>query len=278
MEGCGVDVEPYCRRWEGVLTGVKFSKAEVCSMAKILGVLMMLVAMLTLGGCSSPPTPKQLIGRWVEDKEDRRYEFTPNLYSLVENGSFVDAGTWTLDEKGVLRLRSLTRPHTEEWKLTGLSEDGFRVDLSEARFRSFNRVPLDGTIFDKRLVGLWRTEGKQPEIVEFTEQGTLAGIFQRLDHRGGTLFPIGVQANVSTAGSARFYLEGYIGNKRAGKGIQTHPFSIEGNRLLWGVGLKRPPRVYRKITIDDIAGLPQPTATPSDIVVPKTKTDEKKPR
>ena len=253
----------------------KFSKAEVRVMAKILSVLMIVMAVLTLGGCSSPPSPKQLIGRWVEDKEDRRYEFTPNLYSLVENGSFVDVGTWTLDEQGVLRLRSLTRPHNERWQLSGLSENGFRVDLSEARFRSFSRVPLDDTIFDKRLVGLWRTEGKRPEIVEFTEHGTLAGVFQRLDRRGGTLFPIGIQATVTRENSGRFNLDGYIGNKRTG--IQAHPFSIERNRLLWGVGLKRPALVYRKITIQDIADLPQPTATPSDRALSQKKGDKKKP-
>ncbi len=232
-------------------------------MRKPLFLTLLVAGAVLFAGCSKSLKPEQMVGRWVEDKEDRRYEFTPNqLYSVVENGTFVQVGSWTLSNDGKLSLRSLTDKSSATWTIENLGEEQFSVPLDEARFRSFQKIPLQDTIFDQRLVGLWRTEGEPPQILEFTEQATLNGMFQRLDKPGGSLFPLGFQTTVSTAGTSAFFMDGYIGDKRVKKGVLPHPYEIEGARLLWGPNLKRPPTVYRKITPHDIADLAQPTTGP----------------
>lgn len=213
-------------------------------------------------GCDSRLEPQQIVGRWAEDKESRRYEFTPHrLYSVVENGKFVQSGTWELKEK-TLSLRSLTSTAQESWLIESHNEKSFTVPSGEARFRRFDRVPNNPETFDPRLVGLWRTDGQNPQIVEFTERSTLVGVFWRLDKVGGTPFPVGVQANISRAGSDKFFMDGFLGNARMKKGVLPHPYAFEGDRLHWGVGLKRPATVYRRVTHQDVVELPQPTATP----------------
>lgn len=233
------------------------------------GTILIIVLALLGCGCGGGLTEEQFVGRWVEDKEERRFEFTKNrLFSVVENGTFVKIGTWSV-QGDQLVLDYLFEGEDETWK-PDLSDNRFTIDLGEARFRAFERVPSTETIFDKRLVGLWRTDDKTPQIVEFTEHATLVGVFWRIAEVGGEPFPIGVQANVSKGGDSKFFLDGYLGDRRMNKGVIPHPFKIENGRLVWGAGRKHPPKVYRKVTPADInepgmtalfAGKKTPTTT-----------------
>jgi hypothetical protein len=208
---------------------------------------------IAIFGCGGGElTDQQFVGRWVEDKEDRRIEFTPNkLFSVVENGTFVKVGIWSV-QGHQMSLTGLFDGVAETWK-PKMSTDSFTIDLTEARFRQFDKVPATESIFDKRLVGLWRTDDQYPQIVEFTEHATLVGVFWRLDKVGGTPYPIGVQANISTAGDSKFFMDGFLGDRRMKKGVLPHPYSFEGGRLVWSAGRKNPPKVYRKVTPADIA-------------------------
>lgn len=220
-------------------------------------------------GCGREPLDKALVGAWVEDQVERRVEFTPNrLYAVVTNGERVDMGVWSVNKDNEVVFDSLLEKKQTVWPCR-LDENELVIVGEKTFDRRFERVPRDSRskLFDNRLEGLWRSDDRDPELVEFTASGILVGLFQRLDEKKN-LNRLGTWAQVTRESSSAFFLEGTMGSATVLKSI-PHKFVIEGDKLLWGAGRKRRPKVYRKVTPADVqlmlSKVPQsqPTTTPS---------------
>ncbi len=228
--------------------------------------------MLWASGCGRVPLDQALIGTWSEDQVDRRVEFTPNrLYAVVTNGEPVDVGVWSVKGNEV-SLESLIAKARTTWKCS--FDDGeLIIDGGKAFKRRFEKARRSSAndLFDKRLDGLWRSDDREPEVVEFTPAGTFVGMFQRLDEKK-SLNRLGCWGRVSRESSSAFFLVGTMGSATMA-GSLPHKFALEGNKLLWGGGRKRPPKVYRKVTPTDIqqmlARVPDAAATPASSATPK---------
>lgn len=227
----------------------------------------LIVFCLTLFSCSEPKlTETTILGRWVEQAENLKIEFTANhLYAKRKPNTPVEVGLWSIKDEELL-MRSLTGPEVTAWR-PRMEDDGFIIDKTKAQFRTFKKLKLPGTPVDPKMVGLWRSYGDHPQFVEFTEQGTFVGVFCRLDKPGGQVYNVGCLADVLTAGRSKFYLQGYMGAKRMIKGVNPHPYRIEGEKLIWGRKHKTKKKVtYRRISsfdLEEMAAKGTPGSTPS---------------
>ncbi len=226
-------------------------------------------------GCSKPTLEQALVGRWLENRDNRIVEFTQNgLYAVRVDGDHVEAGVWSVSDKE-LQMRGLTQHKQETWTVK-MSGDSFTVDINDALFRKFDRVVKRQPIFDKRLEGVWRSDrGAHPEIVEFTPEGTVVGIFRRINQKKEN-FAIGCLGEVQRSGAGEFFLDGQMGHQKLSRKIQHH-FTIDNEKLNWSRGRLRKPEVFRSIDRADVQALQGPPAapTPASTATPYAERDKK---
>lgn len=180
---------------------------------------------------------------------------------MWENGKAVEIGRWSFKNQEIV-LESLTTSRQETWKPTfDKKVQVMTIPQGEVQFRSLQRAPSRGPLFDGRLEGLWKTDNKHADIVEFGPQGSVTGLFWRLNE-DKQLYLVGCQAYANRVDSTRFSLDGVFGEKTM-TGMQPHLYSFESGRLVWGRGKAR--RVYRKIQAADLPSfdIPAAIATPS---------------
>lgn len=228
------------------------SKKELC-LVRLVQYSLALFWLISVLGCGRPSLEQEIVGRWLENQDNRIVEFTSNgLYGIHANGSPVEVGSWKVVGKE-LHFQALTESKLDTWTIE-MKRDSFTVDVNKALFRKFDRAVSQGQIFDQRLQGVWRNErSEKPEIVEFTPQGTFVGVFRRLNDKKENI-AVGCLGEVARASSNEFFLDGELGDRRMARVIQ-HQFAIEGGKLHWGKGRRRKPEVYRPISRADVENL-----------------------
>ena len=192
-----------------------------------------LLTVLLLCGCRSAPGREHLVGRWLEVGERNYLDLgDKNLYAFYTLEQPVEVGSWKL-EGDRLRLTPSLQQEAESaktWQISFTDDQTFRYQLNEARYREFKKSRGERVV-DERLLGLWTTDGENPDTLEFTPHGTLIGLVWRRDNEG-ELFKRGLSAKVSTAGTDKFYIEGQLGTGQLTKST-AQSYKFEDNRLVW---------------------------------------------
>ena len=225
--------------------------------------LVLLLSACCVAGCGKVPLEQALVGRWLENRDNRVVEFTPNgLYAVRVDGDYVEVGVWLVDDDE-LQMRGLTQHKQEVWNIK-MSRDSFTVDVNDALFRKFDRVTKREPLFEKRLEGVWRSDrGSHPEIVEFTPDGTVVGVFRRINQKKET-FPVGCLGEAQRAGVGEFFLDGQMGHQKLSRKIQHH-FTFDDGKLNWSRGRLRKPEVFRSIGRADVQSLQGPPAASAPV-------------
>ena len=215
-------------------------------------------------GCGRPPLDQAVVGRWLENRDNRLIEFTPNgLYAIRVDGDYVEVGLWSVKGKD-LEMKGLTQQKQETWRVQ-MAKDSFTVDVNDALYRKFDRVVKREPLFEKRLEGVWRSDrGEHPEIVEFTPDGTVVGLFRRINTKNEN-HPVGCLGEAQRASASDFFLDGQMGHQKLSRKIQHH-FTFEGGKLNWSRGRMRKPEVFRSISRADLSSLEAPAKAPTPAV------------
>lgn len=204
-----------------------------------------------LGGCAKPDPAQQILGRWGEEDTQRTFDFGPeHMYAIFANGENVETGVWEFKDQ-TLVLTNLTSPSRGEvvrwepqWK-----DDAFEVSDGKAFYRRFEPIKSSTELHDKRLLGLWRSDGANKEILEFTPWGTLIGLFWRLD-KDKELYSVAISAEVSRAKADELFLDGFVGKTFVNKS-RTQKYEFGTGRLIWSRGRAKP-QVFRHVKLADL--------------------------
>ena len=208
------------------------------------------ILLVSLSGCGRKPLEEAILGRWSETKEQRLYEFSSSgLYGVASNDEAVEIGEWSAKD-GVVTMKSIVGPkeaRTETWKVT-MSDESFDIAVNDAFYRRFEKSEDDSPPTDKRLVGLWRKDGKYANVFNFTDHGGVLGVMWRRE-KDRSLVLMGLFGRVR-GGTGEFTINGSMGTKTMLP--VKHRYSMENDKLLWK-GPKSEPEVFRRVQVQDLS-------------------------